>query len=494
MWIYKSKEYGNLKIILDICDIIENLDRKSDIIINNHDLIHQGNELLNKPWEIVNYYFGNIGFCRKSSNSSIIRHNYIPTKFLSNSMNLKCKHCGYELTNNDISGLYRAKRLQLWEMDQNKNPNDITIYLIKWRKNQDDKYLKFPGLFYPGMTKKTAKKRAYGSGGHFYKAFNNPKTAIEYTIRKYGLNPIRAQKLFDIEVLQIVEDQGTKKATQELANTIESFWIGFFHSQFYEFGRNIEPGGSAVRKSIILPFESLDKILHEASILPRIGDLSRKSYVYDKLKMKETQNRILDNSIEFWYGFTLARFENVIRFKRFNIIKKFIEQGYKAAYISNEINADRHDIIGWIEKDIYKDKYLGLSYKEIRISIVSEKIKKYISEGYITPELLLNVLPGFENSDSIKHFIRRSLGGWNNLITNYAPKNDYWLIAKNLFKQRKNEIELGRASDYIVVEFAQALGSNTVHTSSAIKFIRRKLVTNMNWLEIKKILSTEKID
>ena len=409
-------------------------------------------------------------------------------------MNLKCKYCGYELTNNDISGLYRARRLQLWELDQNKKPGDITIYLIKWRKNQYDKYLQFPGLFYLGMTKKTAKERVYGSGGHFSKAFNNPKTAIEYTIRKYGLNPVRAQKLFNLEVLQIVEDQGTKKATQDLANTIESFWIGFFHSQYYEFGRNIEPGGSAVHKSIILPFDSLDQALHEASMLPRIGDISRKPYVYDKLGMKETQNRILDNSIEFWYGFTLARFENAIRHKRFNIIKKLIELGYKTAYISNEINADRHDIIRWIERDIYKDKYLGLSYKEIRIALVSEKIKNYVSEGYITPELLLNVLPGFENSDSIKHFIRRSLGGWNNLITNYALKKNYWLIAKNLFKQRKNEIGLERAFDYTAVEFAQALGSNTVHTSSAIKFIKRKLVTDMNWLEIKNFLSTEKID
>ena len=432
MWIEKSKEYGDLNVIFDTNDIITNLDSKSDVIINTTDLIHQGNEVANKPWEIVAYYFVNIGFCRKSSESSIIRHNYIPIKLLSNSMKLMCKHCGHELINNDISGLYKAKRLKLWELDQNKNSNDITIYLINWRKNQDDNYLKFPGLFYPGMTKKTAKERVYGNGGHFYKAFNNPKTAIEYTIRKYGLNPVRAQKLFNVEVLQIVEDQGTKKDTQELANTIESFWIGFFHSQFYEFGRNIEPGGSLVRGSIILPFDSLDKALHEASKLPRIGDISRKPYVYDKLGMKETQNRILDNSIEFWYGFTLARFENAIRFKRFNIIKNLIEQGYKTAYISNEINADRHDIIRWIEGDIYKNRYIGLSYKEIRINLASDKIKNYVSEGYITPELLLSVLPGFENSDAIKHFIRRNLDGWNNLINGICSKKRLLVDSKEL--------------------------------------------------------------
>ena len=53
-------------------------------------------------------------------------------------------------------------------------------------------------------------------------------------------------------------------------------------------------------------------------------------------------------------------------------------------------------------------------------------------------------------------------------------------------------MELGRASDYTAVEFAQALGSNTDHTSSAIKFIRRRLVTDMNWLEIKNILLKKK--
>ena len=248
-----------------------------------------------------------------------------------------------------------------------------------------------------------------------------------------------------------------------------------------------------MRKSIILPFDSLDKALHEASMLPRIGAISRKPYVYDKLGMRETQNRILDNSIEFWYGFTLARFENVIRFKRFNIIQNLFEQGYKTAYISNEINADRHDIIRWIEEDIYINKYLGLSYKEIRIALLSDKIKKYVSEGHITPELLLNVLPGFENSDAIKHFIRQCLGGWDNLIASYALKEDYWLIAKNLFEQRKREIELGRASDYTAVEFAQALGSNTIHTSAAIKFLKRKLDTDMNWLEIKSFLLKKKL-
>jgi len=445
------------------------------------------------PWEIVNYYFEKISFCRRSVDSSIIRHNYIPSKLSSNSVKLVCKHCGHELINDDISGLSKLRRAKLWQDDQNKNPGDITIYLIYWKKSSDDNWLPFPGLFYPGLTKKTVNERVYGSGGHFYKAFNNPKTAIEYTIRKYGLDPQRAQRLFRVEVLQIVNYQGTKESTQKLANTIEKFWIGFFHSQFYEFGRNIESGGSAVYSSIIIPFDSLDKVLYEASTLPRVGDVRRKSYVYNKLGMKETQNRILDNSIEFWYGFTTNRFENVIRLKRFSIIKNLFEQGYRVAYIANEINADRHTIVKWIEEDVYKDKYSGVNYKEIRKVVLSEKIKEYVSEGYTTPELLLSVLPGFENCEAIKHFVRQNLGGWNNLIDNFGLKENYWLIAKNLLEQRQREVELGTSSDYTAIEFAQALGSSTVHTSAAIKFIRRKLDTDMTWLEIRNFILTNKL-
>lgn len=110
------------------------------------------NELLDKPWEVLSQYFDKLGFCRKSQESSIIRHNYIPIKLSPNSIKLKCKHCGHELVNGDISGLSKVKKAKLWEEDQNKNPGDITIYLNYWRKNQDDEWLPFPGLFYSGQT------------------------------------------------------------------------------------------------------------------------------------------------------------------------------------------------------------------------------------------------------------------------------------------------------------------------------------------------------
>lgn len=400
-------------------------------------------------------------------------------------MKLVCKHCGHELFNDDVSGLSNVRRVQLWVDDQNKSQGDITIYYISWRKNQDDEWLSFPGLFYPGLTEKSAEERAFGSGGHFYKAFNNPSTSIEHTIKKYGLNLERARQIFKVEVLQIVKYQGSKEATMELASKIEKFWIGYFHSQFYEFGRNIESGGSDVRESIILQFNILDNALKEACKLPRVGDIQRKQYVYNRVGLKETQNRILDNSIEFWYRFSECKFENAIRLKRFEIIKILFEQGYKAAYIADEINADRHDVVQWIIEDIYNDRYPGFDYKKIHKAVLSEKIISSVSNGRITPDQILEDLSGLVSVDAVKHHVRQNLGGWDNLINNYAPKEDYWIIAKSLLEHRQNEIKLGRASDYTAVEFAQALGSNTVHTSSAIKFIKRKLNTDMTWIEIR---------
>lgn len=77
-------------------------------------------------------------------------------------MKLVCKHCGHELFNDDVSGLSNVRRVQLGVDDQNKSQGDITIYYISWRKNQDDEWLSFPGLFYPGLTEKSAEERAFG--------------------------------------------------------------------------------------------------------------------------------------------------------------------------------------------------------------------------------------------------------------------------------------------------------------------------------------------
>jgi len=269
-----------------------------------------------------------------------------------------------------------------------------------------------------------------------------------------------------------------------------TFWIGFFHSNFYEFGRNIEPGGSAVRESVILPFDILDEALYEASKLPRLGDIHRKNYVYEKLNMKETQNHILDNSIEFWYGFTTWKFTNAIRMKRIEIIQALFEQAYIANYISNEIGADRHDIIELIEDEIYKDR--TSDYKRIRESVLKDKIKQYVAEGYITPSQILSVLPGFINTDAVKHFVRKNLEGWDKLINNYAPREDYWLIIKNLFDQKQEEVELG-GTDYSPVQLAQSLGSSTTNRGAAVKYIQRKLKTDMTWSELKMFFRSQRI-
>jgi len=446
------------------------------------------------PWEVVKNYYRKVGFCIKSKFSSITRHNYVPMMLSFRSMKLVCKHCGHEIVNHDISGLSKKVRKALALEEKNKNPGDITIYLIYWRKNANNKWLKFPGLFYIGQTKRSTYERVYGtSGSHFIRAFTNPNCAIEHTIKRYGLNPVRAKKIFKINVLEIIPFQGSRKFTRKLANALEKFWIGFFHSQFYEFGRNIESGGSNVYKSIILPFAPLDEALYAASFLPRSGDFERRLYVCEKVGLRKTQNRILNNSLEFWYGFKSNRFIKALRLKRFEIIQNLVEQGYNVAYISKEINADRHDVVKWIENEIYRENYPDLPYKEIRKKVLAKSIIRYIRKGFTTPELLLKVFAGFQNTDAIKHFIRQNLGGWNNLINNYAPETDFWSIAKILLEKRKKKCELGESSEYTAVEFAHDLGSSANHTLAAIKYIKRKLNIKMTWLEIKNYLLYGKI-
>lgn len=289
-------------------------------------------------------------------------------------MKIVCKHCGHKIINNNVSGLQKKVRKDLILMDKNKNMGDITIYLIYWRKDKMGSWLDFPGLFYIGQTKKTVEERVYGiSSSHFFRAFKNPKCAIEYTIKKYSKNLEAAKKLFKAEPIQIVRYQGTKLLTRKLANMVEKFWIGYFHTQFNEFGRNIEPGGSKVYESIIIPFNFLDNALHEAGFLPRSGNIERKHYVYDKLGLKRTQNRIIDNSIKYWYGFKSKMFVKALRLKRIQIIKDLFERGYKLAYISTELNADRHDIKKWIENDLYKEKKILLPYKVLRNNILIKK-------------------------------------------------------------------------------------------------------------------------
>lgn len=111
-----------------------------------------------------------------------------------------------------------------------------------------------------------------------------------------------------------------------------------------------------------------------------------------------------------------------------------------------------------------------------------------MSKGSTTPESLLKLLPGLQTTEAIKHIIRKNLGGWNNAIRTYAPKTDFWAIAKDLLEKRKALVTSGKASDYTVVEFAHALGSATTHSTSALKYIRRKLNTSITWEEIKKLI------
>jgi len=457
-------------------------------------------ENLFEAWREVDHHYNKIKICRKSLKSSIVRHNY---RFFRKGDKgvLRCLYCGHKLVNDEFSKGYLNHSNKSKE-DKNKGFGDITIYRIYWYKKINEGFLKFPGLNYIGQTKNSAYKRILGNGGHFNKAFNAPSTSIEHSIRKYGKNFEFAKKIFRFKIIQIVKFQGNwtliekikdsnkrkkmiekwKRITLELANKIEQFWIGFYHSQFYRFGRNILPGGRKTRDFASLNYNTLDNVLEEACVLPRF--VGRKDYVFERLNLNSTQNRILDNNIRRWYGIRKKPFETIIRKKRLNKIKELFEKGYKISDIAKSINADRSDIRKWLTSKIYNKKFPKKSTKEIRKKIISSKVRYYIGLGIKNPSDLLQKLPGFKNSETIKHFIRSNISSWYDLIDEFSPKKDYWNLTKKLIiKRYKKNLKFGKKF-YTSVEFARILGSKANSSSAAIKYIKRKLNTELSWSEI----------
>lgn len=72
--------------------------------------------------------------------------------------------------------------------------------------------------------------------------------------------------------------------------------------------------------------------------------------------------------------------------------------------IAKTLNADRHDVIKWLEVHIYGEKYPKLKYKNIQKVILSIEIKKCVKNGKITPNSILQDLTGFLTEQGIKYF------------------------------------------------------------------------------------------
>jgi len=204
---------------------------------------------------------------------------------------LSCKDCEATLENDDLTFLTEAGRAKLWLEDQSKGPGDITLYKISWRQDKKSDWRPLPsffsGLTYSGKSQATAEKRAYGISGHFYQGFRNPRILMEKTIRNQarrlgidlrnpdGYKDPRLRNFFKVDTVKIIKFQGdlgqiraitdviirqqalkdAEAKTRDLANYYEKFFVGLFHSQFPEYGRNKAQGGDFSSQKSFIPIE-----------------------------------------------------------------------------------------------------------------------------------------------------------------------------------------------------------------------------------------------
>lgn len=52
-----------------------------------------------------------------------------------------------------------------------------------------------------------------------------------------------SEQIFEIDILQVITKDEFGEKTHDIADNAEMFWIGFFFSQFEEYGWNMTEGG-----------------------------------------------------------------------------------------------------------------------------------------------------------------------------------------------------------------------------------------------------------
>jgi hypothetical protein len=232
------------------------------------------------------------------------------------------------------------------------------------------------------------------------------------------------------------------KSTQKFADNAERFWIGYYKTQFKEFGRNIHEGGKKNRMVL------LDLIKLENAI-KNVIHLQRKKAPFKKIKKElKTTRAILTNNLLLYYGKYL---KDVIHDLILKETKKLFELGYLATdiaeilHLEGEIENASKTISEWVRNELYNDKFPNKPpYRRIRDVVLSELIKEKVKNGLISYESLLKEFPGFkgdsetkrEKTWELKRFIVRNLGGIKKLIRKYHPKQkkDYYNEALELIK------------------------------------------------------------
>jgi len=441
---------------------------------------------LNKPRDLVNHYFKEYGKCRFNRKLTKVRHNYI----LKNNYTLLCPDCKKILKNNEFSeSVITMRNNDLKKLENSKSFGDITIYRVYYTRtlaNGKNEWLPFPGIGYEGQTIETTKERIYN--GHIKNAFDVKKkhTYFENSIKRNFIIKDIARKYIRIKILQIIRFQGdinvirnidnpimkrekleeAINSTQKLADIAEKFWIGYYKTQYKEFGRNIEVGGKENRMVLIDPVkleEDIRNIMH----------LCRSRSPFEKLRKElNTTRAVLVNNLLYYYGKSLKDITHNMILKD---TQELFELGYVAKGIAiklrleGEVENASKTVSDWIRNEIYNERFPEKpNYRRIRDIILSEIIEKKVKEGCVTLKSLMHALPGFEvpgetireKSWELKRFIINNLGGIKKLNQKYhsKPKKDYLAdaisIIKDYYKTKKRlsavklAFELGFCKDF----------------------------------------------
>lgn len=359
--------------------------------------------------------------CTRGAKSDVERHNY---KIL-NKKTLECVNCGKILVNEYLEhSRVQIKNSELYYFLQKASQNNlvfgkkpIIIYKINFSSlNSNFQCLDYPSKSYIGQTvdytinnQKVQIKRMQR---HINEAIpqyggNSLDDIFHRVIRKYSNNnKENAQQIFRIHIWQICLNQVE-------ADFAEEFWIGWFKTQFIEFGWNIEPGGltspTSTRK--VDPVE-LDLAIKESLKIPILD--SPVEYIAKKLNV---EIHTIGRSIGYYYrdddGKPLKYWDLRKQYLK-PLMELYIRQGYSKREIGPKIglSGDPQDAIQRYIREFYAE---GESFTDIRRKFLIEVIQNLICFGYTKHKGIATHIPGL-SARTVQDYVIKYLGGMTKAI------------------------------------------------------------------------------
>jgi len=508
--------------------------------------------------------------CRQSEGSEFIRHNYFIVERDGNKFTLKCKHCDATLQHtinyenrrrfNTPNYEERIKRIKLWEEQQNLGPGDIVIYRMYWRKDASKSYLPFPGMNYEGKTEGSAVNRIYRDSKSHINSIKNFDLPIHKLIKNDFTFVLDEKSFTDharfqikVEILDVVQFQGdwahnrgiqdselqrqainkAKERTEEIASKIETFFIGFYHSQFLEFGGNYEAGGvRGGRGTALFPFDTVDKAFDDVLYYNRYVEAKEKYMTNLGLNYPNQESKMVSN-LEAWYEDVRDyHFTTVLGRKQAKEADKLWRLGYNMEGIARIFNqrsgiavtmsgsrtrsgVTPEYVSQLLKEFIYADtEFDGLDISQLKAAIYPGIIENLVRNGITDYLSLLEALPGFDRDRNviiqelresgkseeeitesvinekrkyrIQNFIKQHFRSLTALVERYHEKPNYWYLAKDLIR-RQGTVQ--RQAEFTMFDFAHELGLSTSSNSGTVSR-KIKQIFEMTWMELKRFILT----